>query len=75
MRVSKNWREMIPDHFSTYVSELIEDWSQLSIDDPNTLIRMLRELSVGPIRTLEEGSIPGSALNDLLIKYLGHGVT
>lgn len=75
LHLSKNWQENIPDHFASYVAQLIEDWWQLSVEDPNALIQMLGELSVGPIRTLEEGCAPSGALQDILIMYLGHGAT
>ena len=75
MRVSKNWQKMIVDRYSAYASELIEDWSKLRIDDPNALIQMLKELSVGPVRTLEVGSASRAAFNDLLLKNLGRDAT
>ena len=70
--LSKNWKELIPDDLYDYMADVIEDWSRLSIDEPKTLIRMLSELSVGPIQLLAEGSIKHSDLNDLLVKFLGH---
>ncbi len=69
--VSRKWPEIVPDSYSVYVYELINDWLKRSIDNPDALIRMVGELSIGPIQTLEAGSIPCNAFNALLIKHLG----
>ena len=69
--VSRKWQEIVPEIYSTYVFELINDWLQRSIDNPDALIRMVEELSVGPIQTLEAGSIPCNAFNALLTTHLG----
>lgn len=65
-----NWQRMIPDQHSDYISALIRDWSQHSIDDPNALICTLRELSVGPVRTVKVGTTTRAALQTIVNKYL-----
>lgn len=73
--LSRQWQEIVPDIYSTYVYELINDLIQRSIDNPDALIRMVEELSVGPIQTLEVGSVPCTAFNDLLTTHLGEVYT
>ncbi len=67
--------EDIPDRYRSYVREIVKDWSQRIFHCPDTIIQVVKELSVGPIRTVEIGTVDYADLKQKIAVCLGHGIS
>jgi hypothetical protein len=65
------WRSLLPDWIRDYFIELSMEWKQLLENQPATLLSMISELSVGPLRTMQERRVRENTVTDLVRESLG----
>lgn len=65
------WRSQIPDQILPYFLELSNEWRRLIQDQPATLLSLLKELSVGPIRTIEQTTLRSEKVMRYINERLG----
>ena len=69
--ISQNWRQHASNDKLAYLSDLLEDMKERFQADPETLIRAVNDLSIGPIRFTTSGTITAGTLELLLTEQLG----
>lgn len=71
IHVKRGWRSLLSEEVALYFSDLLADWKQRINNDPSALIAAIGELSVGPVRMLEETTVRKGQLAHLLSGRLG----
>jgi hypothetical protein len=75
LSVAKGWKQSAPERSVAYLSDLLEDIEGRLQNDPECLIAAVKDLSVGPIRTVETGTTQMESVQDLVAGYLGEFVS
>lgn len=70
----KHWRAILPPEMSRYFASLFDDWKQRARLEPELVPSILSELSVGPVRTIDEGTIPSDEISQFVSQRLGEVV-
>lgn len=52
-----DWRNQVPPPRQSYMEELIADWIATPVDQGSALMAELAELSSGPLRCVESGTV------------------
>ena len=71
MFVIRDWKTRLPREMHSYFSELLEDWKDLIRTRPAILLALIREISVGPICTLEEMRLRKADVSEILQLRIG----
>lgn len=71
IQFKREWRSLLPSDLLAYFSDLLADWMQRIRSDPAMLLAGIRELSVGPVRAMDETTVRSSELTRLLDDRLG----
>ena len=66
-----DWQRLLPIEASKYFSELLDDWKQRAETEPGAILSQISELSVGPIRTMDEGAVYKDKIARLMHQRLG----
>jgi hypothetical protein len=69
--INRGWQTMLPLEIIPYFTELLEDWKQMIQTRPALVLSMIGELSVGPIRTIEQGTIHKDRIAQFISRRLG----
>ena len=72
--VKREWQRLLPPESARYFADLLNDWKQRVQTEPGVVLAMIGELSVGPIRTMEQGTIHKDGVAQLMNKRLGDNV-
>ena len=70
--IRRDWRSLLNEDVGGYFSDLLADWRQRIKNEPSALIPSVAELSVGPVRILEEATVRTEQLSRLLSGRLGN---
>jgi len=54
----KEWKNDTDPALPEYLRDLLDDWATMKSTEPSLIVKISRDLSVGPIRTISEGTIP-----------------
>ena len=65
------WEMLLPKETLFYFSALLDDWKELLQTKPDLILASIRELSVGPIRTVEERMLERGELMEFLRNRIG----
>lgn len=65
------WRSQLPDPTLPYFLALSNEWREQIQTRPAALLSMLKELSVGPIRTMTETTIRSEKVMEYIKEWLG----
>lgn len=68
--ISADWRLSAPKKDVSYLEELLRDWSRMVRQNPDTLLALMGELSVGPLQVVEYGAISTDEVALALIEKL-----
>ncbi|HTV54925.1 MAG TPA: hypothetical protein VMI06_08400 [Terriglobia bacterium] len=68
------WETLLSDNTLSYFSDLLNDWKELMRTHPELVPAMIREISVGPIRTLEEATLAQDKVAEVLKRRMGEVV-
>ena len=52
-----DWQRLLPIDVAPYFQDLLDDWKRTVQTQPEMVLAMIAELSVGPIRTMEQGTM------------------
>lgn len=69
--VKRDWQRLLPIDASKYFSELLDDWKQRAETESGAILSQIGELSVGPIRTMDQGAVHKDRIAHLLYQRLG----
>jgi len=69
--LKRDWEKLLPADIAKYFKALLDDWIQLVQTQPEIVLAMIAELSVGPVRTMEQGTMHKDRLALLLQERLG----
>lgn len=69
--LTPDWMKILPNDTSGYVNDLLKDWANLLPTEPETIIVMVADLSVGPIRTMDQGMMHEERVSILIRQKLG----
>jgi hypothetical protein len=69
--ISRGWQTLLPSEIVPYFSDLLDDWKQMVQTQPEIILSMIGELSVGPIRTMEQGTMHKDRVANLIQQRLG----
>ena len=57
IHLKSDWQRVLPINIAPYFKDLLDDWTQTVQTQPEMVLAMLAELSVGPLRTMEQGTM------------------
>jgi hypothetical protein len=57
MILRRDWARRVPSDVFSYVQDLLNDWTETMLTNPEMVLAMIAELSIGPIRTMERDTI------------------
>ena len=69
--LSSNWMRALAGDAFTYFNELLEDWEKMLPAQPETMLAMVADLSAGPIRTIDQGTMHEERVSILIQQKLG----
>lgn len=69
--VTSDWRRVLPGDSLIYFSELLKDWEKMLQTQPETVLAMVADLSFGPIRTIDQGTMHEERVSILIQQKLG----
>ncbi len=69
--LKQEWQSLLPKEILPYFVKLSNDWKQLVQTRPASLLSMLRELSVGPLRTMEQATMRKDKAVQFIKEQLG----
>jgi hypothetical protein len=69
--LTSDWMKVLPADVFTYFNELLKDWERLLQTQPETVLAMVADLSVGPIRTVDQGTMHEERVSILIQQKLG----
>jgi hypothetical protein len=58
----------------TYFNELLESWEKMLPTQPESLLAMVADLSAGPIRTIDQGTMHEERVSILIQQKLGEAL-
>lgn len=71
IRVRAGWNRAVPLETVRYFNDLLEEWKKMTQSKPDTVLAMLAELSVGPVRAMQQGTIQKDRAAVLIEQVLG----
>lgn len=71
MLLKCDWQRILPIDVAPYFSDLLNDWKQTIQTQPEVVLAMIAELSVGPVRTMERDTMHRDRVALLMEKRLG----
>ncbi|MGA2909879.1 MAG: hypothetical protein ABSE36_19440 [Terracidiphilus sp.] len=72
--LTSNWTRALAGDTFTYFNELLEDWGKMLQTQPETVLAMVADLSSGPIRTVDQGTMNEARVSLLIQQKLGEVV-
>lgn len=70
----RHWQKLLPPEAACYFASLLNDWRQRIQFEPHIILAALAELSVGPIRTVDQGVFQKNEIAQLVSQKLGDAV-
>ena len=68
--VNRGWQTLLPPEIVPYFTDLLDDWKQMIQTQPEIVLSMIGDLSVGPIRTLEQGTMHKDRVSQVIHQRL-----
>jgi hypothetical protein len=53
--IKTDWEHQVSDGHRDYIEDTFQEWAKVMARDSRELLPLMLELSVGPLRTLEDG--------------------
>lgn len=72
--LTSNWMRALAGDAYTYFNELLESWEKMLPTQPETLLAMVADLSAGPIRTIDQGTMHEERVSILIQQKLGEAL-
>lgn len=69
--IKQDWQRLLPPEDARYFADLLNDWKQQVQSEPGAVLTMTGRLSVGPIRTMGQGSVHKEEAAMLMYQRLG----
>ncbi len=69
--LTSNWTRALAADVFTYFNELLEAWEKMLQTQPETVLAMVADLSAGPIRTIDQGTMHEERVSILVQEKLG----
>lgn len=69
--LKSGWQSLLPASILPYFIDLSEDWKQWVLTQPARILSLISELSVGPLRTMQETTMRKSEVAELITEKLG----
>lgn len=69
--LKSDWTRLVPVEAARYFRDLLNDWTQSVQSQPAMVIAMVMDLSVGPVRTMEHGSMHRNKIVHFVQERLG----
>lgn len=74
LTLREDYERLLSPEISDYFADLIADWQGLLSNEPDTFLRIIGELSVGPIQALDQGVAHRERVQHLLLVRLGRSI-
>ena len=69
--VKHGWQSALPEWVLQYFTDLLSDWRRLVQSQPSMVLSLINELSVGPLRVMQESKMGEEMVTALLREMLG----
>ncbi|HKF46364.1 MAG TPA: hypothetical protein VKB38_03335 [Terracidiphilus sp.] len=71
IRVRAGWNRAVPLEAVRYFNDMLDEWKRMSQSQPDTVLAMLSELSAGPVRAIQQGTMQKDRAVVLIEQVLG----
>ncbi|MGB8030836.1 MAG: hypothetical protein WCF30_14385 [Terracidiphilus sp.] len=69
--LTSNWTRALAGDAFTYFNELLEAWEKMLPTQPESVLALVADLSAGPIRTIDQGTMHEERVSTLIQQKLG----